>query len=154
MLVVHGLNKVRGPDGLNGTAGYFSSLGLEPAKVHAGLAAGTELGAGALLTLGAYSPLPQAAAIGLMATAAGTDHRGKGFFIFKGGWEYVGVVGAAAVTSAVLGSGRVSFDAVAGRNRNGLRWAIAAIVLGLAGAAGILSRVHKPEPELEPTPDA
>jgi putative oxidoreductase len=153
MLLVHGLNKVRGPGGLTGTAGYFESLGLRPAKVHAGLAAGTEIGAGALLAAGALSPLPQAAVIGLMATAAGTDHRGKGFFIFKGGWEYVGVVGAVAAVSALIGPGRISLDALRGRRRSGPGWALVAAALGVAGAAGILSTVRKPEPEPESEPD-
>jgi putative oxidoreductase len=151
MLVVHGLNKVRGPGGLAGTAGFFESLGLRPAKVHAGLAAGTEIGAGALLALGAASPLPQAAVIGLMATAAGTDHRGKGFFIFKGGWEYVGVIGAVAAVSALMGPGRISFDGLRGHRRSGLGWALVAAALGLAGAAGILSTVESRDPDPDPT---
>src|SRR5579875_4054590 len=92
MLFTHGYNKVFGKGGLQGTTGWFDSLGLKPAHVHARMAAATEIGAGTLLTLGAASPLPSAAAIGLMATAARTDHKGKGFFVFKGGWEYTGVV--------------------------------------------------------------
>ena len=92
MLMAHGYNKVFGKGGLEGTTRWFGSLGLHPPEVHARMAAATELGAGALITMGAASPLPAAAAIGLMATAARTDHRGKGFFVFKGGWEYTGVV--------------------------------------------------------------
>ena len=53
-----------------------------------------------LLTLGAASPLPSAAAIGLMTTAARTDHKGKGFFVFKGGWEYTAVVSLVAASSS------------------------------------------------------
>jgi putative oxidoreductase len=41
-----------------------------------------------------------------MTVAGLTDHRGKGFFIFKCGWEYVGFVGAVAVALAFLGPGR------------------------------------------------
>ncbi len=44
MLVLHGLNKVQG--GLDGTAGWFESLGLKPGWLHARVAAFTEIGAG------------------------------------------------------------------------------------------------------------
>jgi putative oxidoreductase len=96
MLATHGINKVAGPGGLDGTTRWFA--------------------AGALLTVGAMSPLPVAATIGLMTTAASTDHKGKGFFVFKGGWEYTGVVAAAA---AALGPGRWSLDARRGHRRQG-----------------------------------
>ncbi len=113
MLIVHGYNKVFGQGGLEGTTRWFDALGLHPAHVHARLAAATEIGAGTMLTLGAASPLPAAAAIGLMTTAARTDHKGKGFFIFRNGWEYVGVVGAVSAVIAALGPGRFSVDAPA-----------------------------------------
>ncbi|WP_405933093.1 DoxX family protein [Streptomyces sp. NBC_00827] len=83
MLFAHGWNKVAGPGGLKGTAGWFESLGLRPAAVHARMAAGTEMAAGVGLVLGLANPLPAAAAVGLMTVAARTDHRGKGFFVFK-----------------------------------------------------------------------
>lgn len=84
-LVFHGYSKIFGGGGLGGTARYFEALGLRPGTLHAGLGAGTEIGAGALMTVGALSPLPAAGAIGLMATAARTDHKDKGFLVFKGG---------------------------------------------------------------------
>ncbi len=151
MLAVHGANKVWGGGGLAGTAGWFESLGLRPGRVHARMAAMTELGAGAGLTLGAASPLPAAAVVGLMATAAATDHRGKGFFIFKGGWEYVGVVAAAATASAALGSGPLSVDRVLGSRRTGLGPAAVAVGLGVASAAALLAGFYRPTP---PTADA
>src|SRR5215471_18971091 len=53
MLMVHGYNKVFGSGGLDGTTRWFDGLGLHPAHVHARLAATTEIGAGAMITLGA-----------------------------------------------------------------------------------------------------
>jgi len=148
MLVAHGANKLFGKGGLEGTTRWFDSLGLTPPWLHARLAATTEVGAGALITLGAASPLPSAAAIGLMATAAATDHRGKGFFIFKGGWEYVAVVGAAATALAGLGSGRWSVDRLLGRTeRSGPLVALAAAGLGLANAAALLAVSYRPARE-------
>jgi putative oxidoreductase len=154
MLVAHGYNKVFGKGGLEGTTRWFDALGLQPPHVHARLAAATEIGAGSLLTLGALSPLPAAGVIGLMATAARTDHKGKGFFVFKGGWEYTALVAAVAAASAILGPGRYSVDARLGRTRRGLGWALAAVALGVANSAVLLATSYHPEPEREPEPDS
>ncbi|MCU4186950.1 DoxX family protein [Acidiferrimicrobium sp. IK] len=144
MMVIHGLNKVRGPGGLEGTASYFESLGLQPAAVHARVAAGTEIGTGAMLTLGAGTPWAAAGVIGVMTSAAATDHKGKGFFIFKGGWEYVGIVGAVAATIAALGPGRFSVDRVRGKDKGGLLRALLASALGIGSALGVLTVGRRP----------
>jgi putative oxidoreductase len=154
MLFVHGYNKVFGSGGLEGTTRWFDALGLQPAHVHARLAAATEMGSGALLALGAASPLPAAAAIGLMTTAARTDHKGKGFFVFKGGWEYTAVVGAAAAALAALGPGRYSVDGLRGHQRRGLAWAVFAIGFGVANAAALLAASYRPKPTEPATADA
>ncbi|GGK84197.1 DoxX family protein [Streptomyces flaveus] len=145
MLFAHGWNKVAGPGGIEGTTRWFKSLGLKPAEVHARMAAGTEMAAGVGLTLGAANPLPAAAAVGLMAVAARTDHRGKGFFVFKGGWEYVGVVGGAAVALAALGNGRYSVDGLLRRQRAGAGPALLAAGVGAASAAALLAVCYRPD---------
>jgi putative oxidoreductase len=145
MLMAHGYNKVFGKGGLEGTTRWFGSLGLHPPEVHARMAAATELGAGALITMGAASPLPAAAAIGLMATAARTDHRGKGFFVFKGGWEYTGVVAAVAATIAALGPGRFSIDAWLGRLRTGTRWGLLAVAIGVLSSTALIAASYHPD---------
>jgi putative oxidoreductase len=145
MLITHGYNKVKGAGGLEGTTKWFDALGFKPAWVHARLAAATEIGAGTLITIGVLNPLPAAAVIGLMTTAAATDHRGKGFFIFKGGWEYVAVVGTAAAALASLGYGRFSVDHLRGRQRSGVRWALAAAALGVGNAGALLATSYRPE---------
>jgi putative oxidoreductase len=133
------MNKVRGPGGLEGTTKYFDSLGLQPAHVHARVAAATEIGTGTLLTLGAMTPLASAGIIGVMTAAAATDHKGKGFFIFKGGWEYVAVVGAAAAAVSALGPGRLSVDGARGRARGGLGRALFSTALGVGAALTMLA---------------
>jgi len=144
MMAVHGLNKVFGPDGLEGTTRYFEFLGLRPANVHARVAATTEIGTGVLLTLGAATPL-----------ASATDHKGKGFFVFRGGWEYVGVVGATAAALSALGPGRYSVDGVRGKARGGLRSALFSTALGVASAVGMLVVSRKPaSPDGEVEADA
>lgn len=144
MMVLHGLNKVRGPGGLDGTARYFESLGLQPASVHARVAAATEIGTGTLLTVGAMTPWAAAGVIGVMTSAAATDHKGKGFFIFKGGWEYVGLVGAVAAVIAALGPGRFSVDRVRGRDKGGLGRALLSSALGIGSALGVLTVGRRP----------
>jgi putative oxidoreductase len=147
MLIAHGSNKVWGKGGLEGTTGWFEALGLRPAAIHARLAATTELSTGSLLIAGALAPLPEAAAIGLMATAAVTDHRGKGFFVFKGGWEYVAVVALTCAALADLGHGKWSVDAVVGNNRRGPGWAAAATALGVGVAAALVKATYTPPEE-------
>jgi putative oxidoreductase len=146
MLALHGINKVAGPGGLNGTTKWFASLGLRPAGVHARLAAATEITAGTLLVAGAMSPLPAAATIGLMTTAALTDHRGKGFFVFKGGWEYTGVIATVAAALSAVGPGRWSIDAIFGRRRQGPAWAAAATALGVGSSLALVAASYRPDP--------
>ena len=71
-----------------------------------------------------------------MTVAAATDHKGKGFFIFKGGWEYVGVVGGTAAALSALGPGRYSLDGARGKSRGGLRPSLFSTVLGVGAAVG------------------
>ncbi len=155
MLITHGANKVFGKGGLDGTTRWFNSLGLKPGWVHARMAAATEIGAGSALTLGVLHPLPEAAIVGLMASAAATDHRGKGFFIFKGGWEYVAVIAAAATAVATMGHGRYSLDGLLGRDHSGARWGLLAAALGIGASAGLLAGTYRPDrPEPEAAPAA
>jgi putative oxidoreductase len=141
----HGINKINGPGGLDGTTKWFASIGFKPAAVHARLAAATEISSGLAMALGLASPLPAGAIVGLMAVAARTDHRGKGFFVFKGGWEYTAFVSAAALAQAALGAGPLSLDAALGRQRRGARWALTAAVMGASGAAALLWSSYRPD---------
>lgn len=144
MLIAHGANKVGGKGGLEGTTRWFDGLGLRPAWVHARLAAATEITSGSLITLGFLSPLPNGAIVGLMTVAAATDHKGKGFFVFKGGWEYTAVVSSVSTALAVLGPGRVSLDRLLGRQRSGLKWGLATVAFGLANAGALLASSYRP----------
>jgi putative oxidoreductase len=58
-----------------------------------------------MLGAGLLTPLAGAAFVGLVLVAAFTDHRGKGFLVFKGGWEYVAVVGLGALCVVLTGPG-------------------------------------------------
>jgi putative oxidoreductase len=138
MLAAHGVNKVLGVGGIEGTTRWFEALGFRPAWLHARVAAVTEFGAGALMIAGLITPVACAGYVGLMVVAALTDHRGKGFFVFKGGWEYVGLVGLVAVCMAALGPGKWSIDAAVHWHLSGLAWAGFALVVGLLSAVALL----------------
>jgi putative oxidoreductase len=145
MMMTHGLNKVRGPGGMEGTTRWFAGLGFKPAAVHARVAAATEIGTGALLTVGAMTPMAAAGIVGVMTSAAATDHKGKGFFIFKGGWEYVAVVAGVATAIAALGPGRFSIDGLRGKPHGGFLRALLAAALGVTAAQGVLATRQEPE---------
>lgn len=144
MLTVHGLNKVFGSGGLAGTTRWFAGLGLRPAAWHARAAALTEIAAGALLTLGLFTAVAAAAFVGLMTVAILTDHRGKGFFVFKGGWEYALVVAIVAIAVASAGPGDWSLDALLGLPLAGAGWARLATLVGIASALGLLAACYRP----------
>ncbi|MCW2840679.1 MAG: DoxX family protein [Aeromicrobium sp.] len=144
MLVTHGWNKVFGAGGLTGTEGWFASLGLRPARLHARLAPVNEIGAGVLMTLGLLTGLAAMAFVGLMLVATLTDHRGKGYFVFKGGWEYTVLIAMVAVAIAALGPGEWSLDHVLGLDVAGTAWAAAALVGGAAAAGVLLLTSYRP----------
>ncbi|GAA1970190.1 hypothetical protein GCM10009798_33640 [Nocardioides panacihumi] len=144
MLFLHGWNKVYGGGGLTGTAGWFEGLGLRPGWLHARLAAGTELTAGVLMSLGLLTGIAATAFVGLMLVATLTDHRGKGYFVFKGGWEYTVLVATVAVGLAATGPGEWSLDHLLGLDLAGLAWAAVAAVGGSVAAAALLGVARRP----------
>ncbi|WP_121258761.1 DoxX family protein [Nocardioides ferulae] len=144
MLVAHGWNKVFGAGGLAGTTRWFEGLGLRPAAVHARVAAFSEMAAGALMVLGLFSGLTAAAFVGLMLVATLTDHRGKGYFVFKGGAEYTVLVAMVALGYACLGPGAWSLDEVLGLDLAGVGWALSALALGVVASAGLLLSSYRP----------
>lgn len=153
MLVAHGCNKTFGPGGLRGTAGWFESLGLRPARLHAVVAATTEIAAGTMLALGLVTPLACTAFVGLMVVAALTDHRGKGYFVFKGGNEYTVLVALVAAGLAAAGPGEVSLDHALRFDPAGLAWFLVAVFGGTAAALAFLATCHRPSRFADPSPD-
>jgi putative oxidoreductase len=144
MLIAHGYNKIFGAGGLEGTAGWFEGLGLKPGWLHARVAAFTEISVGIAVTIGLLTPLASAGVIGLMVVAMFTDHRGKGYFVFKGGWEYVLFVAITATALASAGPGRWSVDHAISLGWFGVRWAAVAVVLGVGAALLMLATSYRP----------
>ena len=146
-MAAHGYNKFFGGGRIKGTAGWFDSMGFKPnGRIHAILAASTELGGGLLFAVGLLTPFAAAAFVSLMVVAAWTVHRANGFFIVKEGWEYNLILAAVPVGVAAIGPGRWSLD-----------WAIdlglsfdtpiavaIAVVLGVGAGAGLLACCYRP----------
>lgn len=133
-MIAHGVKHARS---LDGTAGWFESIGFREPKLQAQLSSVVEVGAGTALLCGAMTPLAASAVVGTMAVAAETVHRPNGYFITGEGWEYVGFISASAVALAAIGPGRYSFDRLVGiDNRgSGLGRGLLALGLGVGGAA-------------------
>ena len=145
-LIAHGWNHGFGPGGLKGTAGWFESIGLRPAKVHAAVSSYLELAAGAALVVGFLVPFAAAAGIGIMTVAFVTVHRRNGFFIFREGegYEYVMTVAFALTALAVLGGGQASLDHALDLDLDGVAIGLGAAAAGVLGAGGMLVTSWRP----------
>jgi putative oxidoreductase len=157
-MVAHGIRHGRT---LDGTAGWFGSIGFKQPKMQAVASAVVEVGSGAALIAGAGTPLAAAAVVGTMAVAARSVHLENGFFITAEGYEYVLNLSAASVALAAMGPGSLSVDRLLGLHdkftpaqRAGL-----ALGVGLAAAATQLAvfwerPTPKPVPAEEPAETA
>lgn len=145
-MIAHGVNHWLGGGRIEGTARWFSGLGLRQGTLQAWASVVTEIGAGLLLILGLLTPLACAAVVSVMVVAGVLAHRPNGFFVFREGYEYVLVLAVVAVALALLGPGGASVDDVAGIVVDG--WAGGAIALGVGvvAAAGLIATFWRPEP--------
>ncbi|MFZ2173638.1 MAG: DoxX family protein [Rhodococcus sp. (in: high G+C Gram-positive bacteria)] len=146
-MIAHGYNHWRGGGRIEGTARWFSGLGLRQGTWQAWMSVVTEIGAGVLLIIGLITPLACAAVISVMLVAGILAHRPNGFFVFKEGYEYVLVLAVTALALAMLGPGQLSLDDLADVAVVG--WAGGGIALGVAVAAtaGLLGLFWRPQPQ-------
>jgi putative oxidoreductase len=158
LFIGHGTQKLFGwfgGHGLEGTAGFFEQgIGLRPGKRHATAAGVSEAAGGALLTLGALTPVGAAMIIGTMATAIRKVHAPKGPWVTDGGYEYNAALIATAFAIAESGPGRPSIDAALFPRMKGTGWALLALGAGVAGSYLATEYFNDPEPEAAPTPQA
>ena len=140
----HGYNHWRGGGRIEGTARWFTGLGLRHGTLQAWLSVVTELGACVLLVAGLFTPFACAAVMSVMMIAGLLAHRPNGFFVFRDGYEYVVVLWVISLTLATLGPGRISVDSAAGISITG--WAGGGIALGVAvlATAGLLATFWQP----------
>jgi putative oxidoreductase len=109
-MAAHGYAKVFKGGKLDGTAGWFDSIGMKPGAVHARMAAFSEILTGLGLAVGLLTTFSAAGFVGLMVVAGYVVHRSNGFFIVSEGWEYTFILAVAAVGIAMLGPGAWSID--------------------------------------------
>jgi putative oxidoreductase len=148
VFLAHGYNHIFRGGKIEGTAGWFESLGMRPGIVHAWVASLTELGAGALLILGLGMPLAGAGVVGTMVVAFVTNHRKNGFFIFRPGegYEYVMTLVFAGIALGTLGAGEWSLDnAIFDYDLVGVPGLLVTLIGGLGGALLLLATAWRPE---------
>lgn len=140
VMLLHGINHARS---LDGTTGWFGSIGFRQPRLNATLSAYGEIAIGVGILTGF---LTSVAALGLVATmtvAFGAIHRFVGFFVFKRpdeGYEYVGTLAVGAIALATVGAGSASLDNAIGIDDSldgwaGLIIAAAGLVVGAAQLA-------------------
>src|SRR5215217_8425312 len=116
----HGTQKLFGwfgGHGVEGTAGFFESLGLKPGRRNAVAAGAAEAGGGALLAAGLATPAAAGSLAAVMLTAMRKVHLKNGPWVASGGYEYTAVLLAALVALAELGPGSWSLDAALGTEK-------------------------------------
>src|SRR4051812_47548241 len=127
----HGTQKLFGwfgGHGIEGTGGYFETLGLRPGQRHAKAAGVAEAGGGLALLLGMLTPAAAATIIGTMVTAIRKAHAQNGPWVTNGGYEYNLVLIATMVGIAENGPGPLSVDSARFPGLNGTP--LAALALG------------------------
>src|SRR4051812_26532471 len=146
LLVGHGSQKLFGSfggHGLDGTGGFFHSIGFRPGRQMALVAGVSEAGAGLLLALGLVTPVAAAAVVGTMFVASSV-HWKSGLWGQNGGFELPLFYSVAAVVLAFTGPGDYSLDNVVGLDRfNGAGWGVLAAALGVLAGFVVVSRARK-----------
>ena len=137
LFVGHGTQKLfgwfEGP-GIEGASQMMEKLELHPPRRNAMAASLAETAGGALLALGALTPLAGALITSTMTTAIRKVHGPKGPWNMEGGYEYNLVLIAAVTALIEAGPGSPSVDRALGTEAKGTGWALAALATGVAGS--------------------
>ena len=111
VFVWHGYDKIFSI-GLPGVTGFLGSLGLPFPSLMAYILAYGEFIGGLLLIAGLLTHWVAKFDILVAVVAFFTVHLSKGFSIAGGGYEYIMLIFAAAVSLLITGAGRYSLDAM------------------------------------------
>jgi putative oxidoreductase len=123
-----------GGPGREGTEGMMEKLEMRPAKANAHLVAGTETVGGAMIALGALTPVAASGLIAAMITAVRKVHLKNGPWNADGGYEFNLVLIGALLAIVDGGPGRLSVDSALGLDDTGHGWALAALAGGALGS--------------------
>jgi putative oxidoreductase len=141
LFVGHGLQKLQGKfdgPGIEGTAKMMDAIEMRPATPNAYAAGVTETAGGAMLALGAATPLAAASLIGVMITAIRKVHAPNGVWITNRGYEYNLVIIAALLAIVDGGPGPISIDAMRHHSSHGPLTMLAALGLGAAASTAVI----------------
>jgi putative oxidoreductase len=143
VFLAHGAQKlfgVLGGPGPDGFAQMLTKMGFQQASTLSLVTGGTELGAGALLVLGLFTPLAAAGILGVMANVVATG-LGAGFFA-PSGVEYPAVTAAMALGLMFIGPGRVALDYGRVWFRRPVTSGFICLVIAAGASAGVLLGLH------------
>jgi putative oxidoreductase len=115
ILVAHGAQKLFawfGGYGLEGTAQFMASQGLEPGYLMALLAGSAEFFGGIALILGLLVRPAAAVSAFTMLVAGIVVHSSSGLFLSNGGFEFALALFSITLALAFLGGGKLSLDQV------------------------------------------
>jgi putative oxidoreductase len=112
-MMAHGAQKVFGAFGGPGLKTFTETtrkLNLEPAEILGPVGAYSEFLGGLSILLGFLTPVGAFALINTMAVAIWKVHGKNGFWSSKRGYEFNGLIIAAAASLLLTGPGKVSVD--------------------------------------------
>jgi len=116
IFVAHGAQKIFEYT-LPGTIGSFADMGVPLPEIAAPFVAFIELIGGALLALGLFTrPVGILLAVDMIVAIVAV-HLPAGLWVGEGGYEFVAVLGVAALALAFTGAGRFSIDGAVLRGR-------------------------------------
>jgi putative oxidoreductase len=111
----HGTQKLFGwfgGHGLQGTGGFFESIGIKPGKTMALIAGISEVAGGLLFAAGFLTPLAALLIIATMLVAIVKVHGANGYWVTQNGTEYNVMLIVVALGVALVGAGTYSIDAI------------------------------------------
>jgi putative oxidoreductase len=111
----HGTQKLFGwfgGHGLQGTGGFFDSIGIKPGHTMALIAGLSELIGGLLIAFGLLTQLGALLMIIPMVVAIVKVHGQNGYWVADGGFEYNIAIIAVALSVGLAGPGAYSLDAL------------------------------------------
>lgn len=116
VFIAHGAQKIFEYT-LPGTIGSFAGMGVPLPEIAAPVVAFVELLGGILLVLGLFTRPVGILLAADMLVALVLVHLPAGIWVAEGGWEFVAVLGAAALAVAFTGAGKFSVDRAVLRGR-------------------------------------
>lgn len=113
IFMAHGSQKLFGffgGGGIEGTAGFMESLGLEPAYLMAFFAGVGEFFGGLFLILGFLTRFSGFVTAVISIVALITVHISNGFFMSNGGSEFILLLLVSSISLIISGSGKLGVD--------------------------------------------